>query len=89
VEVLYGKRFSKDLDAIQHEGKVKKALLELIDEIKQADSLGDLKDVRKIEGYQGYFRMKVGDYRLGVKADKNRIEMIRFLHRKEIYRRFP
>jgi mRNA interferase RelE/StbE len=89
VGLFYGKRFSKDLDTIRHEAKVKKALLELIESIRAADSLGDLKDVRKIEGYQGYFRIKVGDYRLGVKAEKNRIELIRFLHRKEIYRRFP
>ena len=89
MELFYGKRFSKDLDTIRHEAKVKKALLELIESIRAADSLGDLKDVRKIEGYQGYFRIKVGDYRLGVKAEKNRIELIRFLHRKDIYRRFP
>lgn len=89
MELLYGKRFSKDLDTIRHEAKVKKALLELIERIRAADSLGDLKDVRKIEGYQGYFRIKVGDYRLGIKAEKNRIELIRFLHRKDIYRRFP
>ena len=89
MDILYGKRFSKDLDAIHHDAKVKKTLLELIERIRAADSLGDLKDVRKIEGYQGYFRLKVGDYRLGVKAEKNRIELIRFLHRKDIYRRFP
>jgi len=89
MELIYGKRFSKDLDAIQHEAKVKKALLELIERIRAADSLGDLKDVRKIEGYQGYFRIKVGDFRLGIKTEKNRIALIRFLHRKDIYRRFP
>jgi mRNA interferase RelE/StbE len=89
MELLFGKRFSKDLDTIQHEAKVKKALLELIERIRAADTLSDLKDVRKIEGYQGYFRIKVGDYRLGLKAEKNRIELIRFLHRKDIYRRFP
>jgi len=89
MELLYGKSFSKDLDAIRHESKIKKDLLELMEKIKGADSLGDLKSVRKVEGYQGYFRIKVGDYRLGIKATRNRIELIRFLHRKDIYRRFP
>ena len=89
MELLYGKRFSKDLDGIQHEAKVKKALLELVERLKTAGSLRDLDDVRKLEGYQGYFRVKVGDYRLGIKAEGNRIELIRFLHRKDIYRRFP
>jgi len=89
MKLLYGKRFSKDLDAIRHEAKVKKKLLELIEQIKETDSLANLKGVRKIEGYQNYFRIKVGNYRLGIKLTKKRIELIRFLHRKEMYRRFP
>jgi len=89
MKLFYGKRFSKDLDAIRHEAKVKKKLLELIEQIKETDSLANLKSVRKIEGYQNYFRIKVGNYRLGIKLTKKRIELIRFLHRKEIYRRFP
>jgi mRNA interferase RelE/StbE len=66
MELLYGKRFSKDLDSMRHEAKVKRTLLELIERLKAADSLSDLKDVRKIEGYRGYFRIKLGDYRLGI-----------------------
>jgi mRNA interferase RelE/StbE len=89
MEILYGKRFSKDLDAIRNESKIKADLLRLIGNIREVDSLSDLKDVRKIEGYQGYFRIKVADYRLGIKLTENRVELIRFLHRKDIYRRFP
>ena len=89
MELLYGKRFSKDLDAIRDELKIKADLLKLIGKIRAADSLADLKGVRKIEGYQGYFRIKVEDYRLGIKLRQNRVELIRFLHRKDIYRRFP
>jgi hypothetical protein len=61
MELLYGKRFSKDLDAIRNESKIKADVLKLIEDIKGASSLSDLKNVRKIEGYQGYFRIKVGD----------------------------
>ena len=89
MNILYGKRFSKDLDAIQNEPKVRKRLLELIKKIKEINSLRDFKGIKKIEGYLGYFRIKVGDYRLGIKLTQNRVELIRFLHRKEIYRRFP
>ena len=89
MELLYGKKFSKDLDAIRHETKIKAELLKLIEAIRAADSLTDLKGVRKIEGYQAYFRIKVADYRLGIKLTQNTVELIRFLHRKDIYRRFP
>lgn len=89
MNILYAKRFNNDLDAIRHESKIKKRLLDLIGQIKRVDVLSDISGVKKIEGYPGYFRIRVGDYRLGIKVTENAIEMIRFLHRKEIYRRFP
>jgi len=63
MELLYGKNFSKDLDALRHETKIKAQLLKLIEVMRAAESLTDLKGVRKIEGYQAYFRIKVADYR--------------------------
>ena len=89
MELLYAKRFSKDVDAIRKEARIKKALLKVIEKIREAGSLAEIRGVRKIEGYQKYYRIKLGDYRLGIKVTKNRIELIRFLHRKDIYRRFP
>ena len=89
MNILFTKSFSKDLDAIRHESKVKERLLDLIGQIKRIDTLSDISGVKKMEGSPGYFRVRVGDYRLGIKVIENDIEMIRFLHRKEIYRRFP
>jgi len=48
MDILYGKRFSKDLDSIRNEPHVRKRLLKLIKEMKKISSLTDLKDVRKI-----------------------------------------
>jgi len=62
MEILYGKKFSKDLDAIRYETKIKAQLLKLIEVIRAAASLTDLKGARRIEGYQAYFRIKVADY---------------------------
>ena len=89
MELLYGKKFSKDIDDLRKNARTRKALLEVIENFRKAGSLADLKDVRKIEGYQKYYRIKVGEYRLGIKVTKNKAELIRFLHRKDIYRRFP
>lgn len=87
--LLYAKRFSKDIDAIQNNSEVKKNLLETIERLKHSDSLAELNGVRKMEGYSKYYRIKIGEYRLGIKLNNNVLELIRFLHRKDIYRRFP
>ena len=70
--------------------KLKKNLLDLITQIKQADALTDVESVRKIQGYDKYYRIRVGDFRLGIKITNDGLEMLRFLHCKDIiYRRFP
>jgi mRNA interferase RelE/StbE len=89
MKLLYGKQFGKDLDNIRHDVKTKKRISELIRNMKNADSPADLKNVRKIEGYSDYYRIRIGDYRLGFKITGNQVELIRFLHRKDIYRMFP
>ena len=35
-----------------------------------------------------YYRLKIGDYRLGLKVLGDTVELIPFLHRRDIYRRF-
>jgi len=51
MELLYAKRFSKDLDSIQKE-PTRKALLKAIKAMKEADSISQIKAVKKIQGYQ-------------------------------------
>ena len=89
MNVLYTKKFNKDIDQITKDKKLKKNLLELITRIKQAGALTELESVRKIHGYDKYYRIRVGDFRLGIKITNDGVEMLRFLHRKDIYRRFP
>ena len=89
MKILYGKKFNKDIDAIRHDPKTKKRLGELIDKLKEADSISQIQGVKKIAGCEIYYRIRLSDYRIGLKYHGNNVEMIRFLHRKEIYRRFP
>jgi len=89
MKLRYTKTFSKDLDGIAYDQKLKNRLLQVLEEIRRSDSLAEMQNVRKIQGYEEYFRLRVGDYRLGMKKTKEGIEMLRLLHRKEIYKKFP
>ena len=89
MKIQYAKTFGKDLGTIAHNPRIKKKLLDLIEELKTGDSLDQLRGVKKIEGYETYYRVRIGDYRLGVKLSGDTVELIRFLHRRDIYRRFP
>ena len=89
MKILYAKTFGKDLETIARNPGIKKKLSELIEKLKASDSLDQLRGVKKIEGYESYYRVRIGDYRLGVKHSGDTVELIRFLHRRDIYRRFP
>ena len=89
MKVSYAKTLAKDLDAISRNPAVKKRLIILIETLKTIDTLDELKHVKKIEGYDCYYRLRIGDYRLGLKVMGDSVELIRFLHRRDIYRRFP
>jgi len=46
---------------------------------------------QKLSGYQTFYKIRVGDYRIGIHIDttEHLVEFHRVLHRREIYREFP
>lgn len=58
---------------------------------KLHSSIRDLKsyDVKPTKGFKGYFRIRLGDYRVGFKMQDKSIEFMRVKHRKDIYKNFP
>jgi len=89
LKVSYAKTLVKDLEAVSRNPAVKKRLSKLIETFKAIDTLDELKHIKKIEGYDCYYRLRIGDYRLGLKVSGDTVELIRFFHRRDIYRRFP
>jgi mRNA interferase RelE/StbE len=89
MRLRYAKSFEKDIVEVRHNAETRKRLAVVIQNLKSIGSFRELHGIRKIEGYENYYRLRVGDYRLGIKLVNDVIELIRFLHRKEIYRRFP
>ena len=83
------KSFDRDVDRIKDK-KLLRRLRTFILTIENVDTIGEIPHIRKIEGYEAYYRIKIGDYRLGMESVSNReVALLRFLHRKDIYRYFP
>ena len=83
------KSFERDVSKIRDKVLLKK-LMDAIVQMENASSIFEIRNCKKIEGYDNYYRLRIGDYRLGVKIpSEQEVVLIRFLHRKEIYRYFP
>lgn len=71
---------------------IKKILMQvkqIIGEIKQAKDLDSLNNLKKMKGYDFFYRIRWGDYRMGIEVLDDEVIISRFLHRKDIYRYFP
>jgi mRNA interferase RelE/StbE len=53
----------------------------------QPDSIHNLKKLRAASG--SYYRIRIGEYRIGLIFSGGIVTFVRCLHRKEIYRYFP
>ena len=87
MKVRFKASFASDLRAIKD-----KSLLErvkaLIATVESTETLSDIPNLKKLRG-GAYYRIRLGDYRVGLVVEENAIVFVRVLHRREVYRYFP
>jgi mRNA interferase RelE/StbE len=88
VKVEFRDSFAKDLEGVKEKGLLGR-VREIIEAVEKADSLAELPNLKKLKGGGNYFRVRVGDYRVGVALDRDTVVFVRFLNRKDIYKHFP
>ena len=88
MKIKFESKFSKDLRKIKAQ-KILSQIKIVINECKLAQTLDDIKNLKKLKGYQTFYRIKIGDYRIGMAIINDELIFTRFLHRREIYRFFP
>ena len=79
--------FLKDIKKQSKENKQK--IEAIFSDMKTAESISDLRNIKKLQGFKIFYRIRIGDYRLGFAFENETIVLLHFLHRKEIYRFFP
>jgi len=71
-------RSLRKLKEVQMRMKVEQLILAL----EQADTLSKIKSIKKIVGHQRYYRMRLGNYRLGLeKISSDTVRLIVITHR--------
>ena len=88
MQCRFREKFLKDLSKIKDQ-KLLKTIKECILIVEEAESLTHIKQIKKLTNYNTAFRIRIGDYRIGIFIESNSVEFTRILHRREIYRHFP
>lgn len=88
MNVAFESSFARDLKRIKNQA-LREQVRNIIDQVKVATVLADIRDVKKMQGYATFYRIRLGDYRIGLEVVDGEVIFVRILHRKDIYRYFP
>jgi mRNA interferase RelE/StbE len=88
MKLQYEESFKRDIKKIKN-SKILQNLKEIIHEIITAENSLMISGIKKIQGSKYFYRIKTGNYRIGIEIKNNEIILMRFLHRKDIYKFFP
>jgi mRNA interferase RelE/StbE len=88
MKVTFRQSFARDLKKVKDQAvldRVRRA----IEQIDGASTTQELRDLKKMSGVGNFYRIRVGDYRLGVVVEGGHVEFVRCLPRCDLYRFFP
>ncbi len=88
MQVKIDKSFQKDVKKIKEKNNLKR-IATTIRHIQRVENISDIKNLKKLAVSNNNYRIRIGDYRIGLIITEDTIEFVRFLHRKDIYKYFP
>jgi mRNA interferase RelE/StbE len=80
--------FLKDLKKLR-DAKVRRAVESSIEDVENASSMSQIKSIKRLSGHHDYYRIRIGEWRIGLKISADVVRFVRCLHRREVYRFFP
>jgi len=89
MNVEFDHSFEKALRKLK-DTAIKARLKRVVATVELADTLADIPNLRKLTGFSSYYRIRIGDYRVGIEfVAPDTVRFITVAHRKDIYSVFP
>ncbi len=64
-------------------------MFKLIRLVELEENLNTIPHLKKLAGHKSAYRVRIGDYRVGLFYENNTVIFARIIHRKDIYKVFP
>lgn len=88
MKVDFKKSFLKELKKLKNKS-LQNSIYNVVVQVESSTSLNQIKNLKKLAGYEFHYRIRVGDFRIGVKFENEVVFFVVFEHRKDIYKGFP
>jgi mRNA interferase RelE/StbE len=89
VKTAFRKSFAKDLKKVAHDHNLLKKVKKTIEHVETVENCNEIKNLKKLKAEGNYYRIRLGNYRIGLSIKDDTIYFVRILHRKDLYRTFP
>ena len=88
MKTTFRRSFVRDLKKVKDQ-TVRHRVRKMIEAVEAATDLQGIGDFKKLAGTQNCYRIRIGEYRLGVVIDEDAVDFVRCLLRRYLYRYFP
>jgi len=88
VNTAFRESFDADLSAITDAALLRR-IRKVIEQVEAARTFQQIPNLKRLETTGKYYRIRIGDYRVGFVFESSTVTFVRCLNRKEIYRYFP
>ena len=88
MNVRIDKSFERDVKRIRDKDLLAK-IADTIEQVQGAANQEEIEKIKKLKGFRSYYRIRLGDYRIGLSIEETTVDFIRFLPRKDVYKYFP
>ena len=87
MEIIITKTFEKQLKSVPK--YIRENAIAVLEALETAKDITEIKELKKLSGYTNYYRIRIGNYRMGLQIINPKIMVVTILHRGAIYKIFP
>ncbi len=88
MELRYKRRFERDLRRLR-DANLLARVERVIADVHAACEIADVRGIAALQGSAVHYRIRIGDYRLGIEIGDGAPILVRFRHRRDFYQGFP
>ncbi len=88
MKVAFRESFLRDVRAVK-EKSMQRRIREVIEHVEEASKPSEISNLKKLKGLGTYYRIRIGEFRVGLKIEAETVTFVRVLNRKDIYKYFP
>lgn len=81
-------KFQKQVEEC-NDRRQRSKILRIIEAVSASDNMNGFPNLKKLIGYKNCYRIRIGDYRIGIVVDNNIVIFAAFDSRSDIYKHFP